>query len=1005
MITPNEETGKIKFVIESGSFALSNDVQQLTQTVSGSTAEIFSRVTDVTSGGVRGSLVFGLNKNSVSSSIDALALGFNEGPPELASGDIHAVLSGSIAINALTPRIILAKSDGTQPVAQIGSVNSSNLNEGSIILRDSSANDDGFFVIRKNQNSFLTGSGNLGIGTTSPSTKLEVSDEGANGINISKDLTNGAQSGRLFFSTNTGGESTTLINQSGDLKFLSNATPGSNSGTERMRITKEGDIGISYDSPTERLHVSGNIRLKALTNSESADTSNIIGTEAKTLIKDVIADATYENTAFYNPETINAFAGADRWAAITASNVYNNWIGNNPPSTHTVGSLQSNPDLSNAFRVGGITFQPYFSQSGDDHQGELDEIVIEIDHTAEPLRYHAIVGIQFTHPNWRAKRVQIAASSSVGWVTGSEIYDNAEGTVAAKFSLGSDGVQKTKFTLGKPNNSGSYNYIRISKIFGYDYKGVSSGDNDAIKTGTYYLDKFEDTAHYGVVFPATSSVDLGKVTDKYRNVYAQDLNIDDWGSVSASLASAAGSGGNDNLGNHTASQDLHMAGFNIDDVDKIGIGTTNPQTKLDIASGSLRVKGPFSQLRLLNESNQDAFLEMGMSDGEEFYFKRGDNTGKVRFRRVDNLDVMVLDMANRRVGIGTENPSATLDVNGDLIVTGSITAQQYIVSSSVTHMTTQFNSGSTIFGDTLEDTHKFTGSIDVDGNITSSGNITLADTVTFNTSTTSSSAGTLINPKIAGRPLVQLGAVNFAGEGITTIGAKTRASTSHSIEEGTIVVSGSLGNIGSANSLRTKIPIAKISMLGSSCEWDLQVEIQSTSSAFKPTKITYPRVGIHLPNSLDATGYFGESSEGNSSFGSGIFQTATYSTSIANAIGGGEGADGSIFNPSTGADFIDMLQVGIHQLSLNHQGIGSLFPVQGNFEAAPAFVKGNSLKSWIKWWVPTSDHTNPNTGAVGDGEFILGALSIDTGNFGLFENVKTHDSSKIIITMKYKYTN
>ena len=67
VITANEETGKIRFVIESGSYTLSSDTLELNQTVSGSTAEIFSRVTDVTNGGVRGSLIFGLSKDSVSS--------------------------------------------------------------------------------------------------------------------------------------------------------------------------------------------------------------------------------------------------------------------------------------------------------------------------------------------------------------------------------------------------------------------------------------------------------------------------------------------------------------------------------------------------------------------------------------------------------------------------------------------------------------------------------------------------------------------------------------------------------------------------------------------------------------------------------------------------------------------------------------------------------------------------------------------------------------------------
>ncbi len=52
-----------------------------------------------------------------------------------------------------------------------------------------------------------------------------------------------------------------------------------------------------------------------------------------------------------------------------------------------------------------------------------------------------------------------------------------------------------------------------------------------------------------------------------------------------------------------------------------------------------------------------------------------------------------------------------------LEVDGNITANQYIVSSSVTYMTSSFSSGSTIFGDSVDDTHQFTGSVSISGSI------------------------------------------------------------------------------------------------------------------------------------------------------------------------------------------------------------------------------------------------------------------------------------------------
>ena len=49
--------------------------------------------------------------------------------------------------------------------------------------------------------------------------------------------------------------------------------------------------------------------------------------------------------------------------------------------------------------------------------------------------------------------------------------------------------------------------------------------------------------------------------------------------------------------------------------------------------------------------------------------------------------------------------------DGEFRVLGDLIAENYIVSSSVTALTFQQSSGSTIFGDTLDDVHSFTGSI------------------------------------------------------------------------------------------------------------------------------------------------------------------------------------------------------------------------------------------------------------------------------------------------------
>jgi len=61
---------------------------------------------------------------------------------------------------------------------------------------------------------------------------------------------------------------------------------------------------------------------------------------------------------------------------------------------------------------------------------------------------------------------------------------------------------------------------------------------------------------------------------------------------------------------------------------------------------------------------------------------------------------------------------------GNIIVRGNLTANQYIVSSSVYYVTESYSSGSHKFGDTIDDIHQFTGSVNIKGALNVSGSIT-----------------------------------------------------------------------------------------------------------------------------------------------------------------------------------------------------------------------------------------------------------------------------------------
>ena len=149
-------------------------------------------------------------------------------------------------------------------------------------------------------------------------------------------------------------------------------------------------------------------------------------------------------------------------------------------------------------------------------------------------------------------------------------------------------------------------------------------------------------------------------------------------------------GGGDNLGNHTATQNIKQngnwlsgdggnEGVFVDNSGNIGIGTKTPLTKLEIQSTS---PGPWEKgVRLLDPNmqvNNKLLYVVGKTDNNknagQFYFHyAGDASVNNRISLgMCGVDDVINVMGSGNVGIGTQQPGAKLQVNGGIRARGGV---------------------------------------------------------------------------------------------------------------------------------------------------------------------------------------------------------------------------------------------------------------------------------------------------------------------------------------------
>jgi hypothetical protein len=102
-----------------------------------------------------------------------------------------------------------------------------------------------------------------------------------------------------------------------------------------------------------------------------------------------------------------------------------------------------------------------------------------------------------------------------------------------------------------------------------------------------------------------------------------------------------------------------------------------------------------------------------------------------KWNTLENVTSSLISKTGSYATTGSNTFIGNQTINGNVVISGSLTAQEYILSSSVTNMIVEYASGSTAFGNTIDDTHTFTGSLNITGSITQIGNTTIFGNTTL----------------------------------------------------------------------------------------------------------------------------------------------------------------------------------------------------------------------------------------------------------------------------------
>ena len=541
-----------------------------------------------------------------------------------------------------------------------------------------------------------TGTGNVGVGTTSPTEKLTIDDGNIALENIGADLNsvqNGLKITTVDLAGSTGNAGVYLsapygggtanngfirvkrgqsnvyngmeISSSGDFRILTNST--SEDSNERLRITSSGNVGIGTTSPSQKLQVAGYVR---------GDTGLCIGADCRIAWPDG-ADNLGDHTATQNLNLATyQLVGNGGSSGISIASNGNVGIGTSSPA----GKLDVAGDIVLASSGGN---KQIYTWSGTDSNWRIG-----MSTTPGFTRSLATSHVQY---------LTYAGGSTQGFAVGVNGGDSSfeiRGSDHTAFFRGNVGLGTANpYHLLDLGSSTGKKFAVYQNSSGTDFYGLG------ISSGTlefYAADSGSENP--GMVLKSSGNVGIGTTSPSQKLQVAGYVRGDTGLCIGADCRIAWPDGA-DNLGDHTATQNLNLAtyqlvgnggssGISIASNGNVGIGTSSPAGKLDVA-GDIVLASSGGNKQIYTWSGTDSNWRIGMSTTPGFTrslatshvqyltyaggstqgFAVGVNGGDSSFE-IRGSDHTAFFRGN--VGLGTANPYHLLDL-------GSSTGKKFAV--------------------------------------------------------------------------------------------------------------------------------------------------------------------------------------------------------------------------------------------------------------------------------------------------------------------------------------